>query len=300
VLSAAMAVATGQANYVSVHRGICQSTQNRFGQSMVRGGAASFPEASTTAPFGQLSPAHMFALQARRHMHMYGTSIETFAEIAMAERACAVNNPNARFRTPMTMDDYLNSRMIAEPLRLLDCCLESDGAGALIVTTPERARDLKQKPVAIASASVGAPYRWGMGGMGGANMLEEDYASAGQRTVAEHLYRKSGLKPADVDVAMIYDHFTPMVAMGIEDFGFCKKGEAKDFVKDGRIRMGGALPINTHGGNLSEVYLHGITHFIEGVRQIRGTSFNQVKDAEVALVVAGSSPTPTSAVLLTR
>jgi len=188
--------------------------------------------------------------------------------------------------------------MIADPLHLLDCCMESDVSGAVIITSAERAKDMKQKPVTIAGAAMGAPYRWGMGMMGGGNMSDDDYASAGQRTVAEDLYRVSGMSAADVDVAMIYDHFTPMVLMGLEDFQFCPKGESGNFIQDGNIRLGGNLPVNTHGGNIAEVYAHGITHVHEGVRQLRGTSCNQVEGSEVCLVVAGAGPTPTSAVML--
>lgn len=298
-LNAAMAVATGQAEFVVVHRSICQADGSRFGQALSRANlSATLPELSFTAPFGQLSAAHMFALAARRHMHRFGTSEEHFAEVAINARRMAANNPNARFRNPISIEDHHDSRMIADPLRLFDCCMESDVAGAVVITSAERARDLRHEPVYIAGATIGAPYRWAMGMMGGGNMSDDDFASAGQRTVAEDLYRNSGHTPADVDVAMIYDHFTPMVLMGLEDFQFCGKGEAGDFIADGRIRKDGALPVNTHGGNLAEVYAHGITHYQEATRQLRGSARNQVPDAEVALVVAGSGPTPTSAVML--
>jgi acetyl-CoA acetyltransferase len=242
----------------------------------------------------------MFALAARRHMHRFGTTEEHFAEVAINQRLMTANNPEARFREPITVEDHHNSRMIADPLRLLDCCMESDVSGAVVITSAERARDLKRKPVYIAGAAVGAVYRWGMGMMGGGNMSDDDFTSAGQRTVAEDLYRTSGAGPNDVDVAMMYDHFTPMVLMGLEDFQFCPKGESGNFIQDGNIRLAGSLPVNTHGGNISEVYAHGITHVHEGVRQLRGTSVNQVSDSEVALVVAGSGPTPTSAVMLSN
>jgi acetyl-CoA acetyltransferase len=298
-LNASMAVATGQADYVVVHRSICQAGGSRFGQALARSDlSASMPEISFTAPFGQLSAAHMFALSSRRHMHRFGTTEEQFAEVSINARLMAAHNPDARFRDPITVEDHHASRMIADPLRLLDCCMESDVAGAVVITSAERARDCARDPVYIAAAAMGAPYRWGMGMMGGGNMSDDDFASAGQRTVAEDLYRQSGLGPDDVDVAMIYDHFTPMVLMGLEDFGFCGKGESGDFVQDGRIRLDGALPVNTHGGNLAEVYAHGITHVHEAVRQLRGCANNQVADARVSLVVGGSGPTPTSAVML--
>jgi acetyl-CoA acetyltransferase len=136
--------------------------------------------------------------------------------------------------------------------------------------------------------------------LSGHNMPDDDYPSAGQAATAAELWRVGGAGPADVDVAMIYDHFTPMVLMALEDFGFCGRGESGPFVAEGRIRRGGALPVNTHGGNLAEVYLHGMTHVLEAVRQLRGTSSNQVDGAEVALVVAGAGPNPTGSILFRR
>lgn len=287
---AAMAVATGQANYVAVTRGVIQGAVGRFG-----GTGRAVPKFP-----GLQTPGQSFALATRRHMHMYGTKVEHFAEVAINARRNAMNNPEARFREPMTLEDHQSSRMICDPLRLLDHCMESDGGACVILTSAERAKDLKQPPVSIAAAAMGAPRRWGQGMFGGNNMAAEDFASAGQRTIANDLYRYAGMGPGDVDVAMIYDHFTPMVLMGLEDFQFVPKGEAGPFVEDGNIRREGKLPVNTHGGNLSEVYLHGMTHVFEGVRQIRGTSCNQIDGAETALVVAGSSPTPSGALLLRR
>ena len=289
-LYAAMAVATGQANCVAVTRGVIQTPMGRFGGT---GRAAPrFP--------GLQTPGQSFALAARRHMYLYGTSVEHFAEVAINARLNAANNPDARFRDPITFEDHQASRMIADPLRLLDFCMESDGGACVIVTSAERAKDLKQPPVLLSGIAMGAPRRWGMGMFGGNNMSDEDFASAGQRTIAEDLYRYAGMGPSDVDVAEIYDHFTPMVLMGLEDFQFVKKGESGPFVADGNIRAGGALPVNTHGGNLAEVYLHGMTHVFEATRQLRGTSCNQVDGAEVALVVAGSSPTPSGGLLLRK
>jgi acetyl-CoA acetyltransferase len=147
---------------------------------------------------------------------------------------------------------------------------------------------------------MGAPYRWGQGMFGGNNMSEEDFASAGQRTIANDLYSNAGYGPEDVSVANIYDHFTPMVLMGLEDFQLVAKGESGPFAAEGNIRHGGKIPVNTHGGNLAEVYNHGMSHVYEAMRQIRGTSPNQVDGAELALVVAGSSPSPSSAMLLKK
>jgi acetyl-CoA acetyltransferase len=246
------------------------------------------------------SPGQSFALATRRHMHLYGTTIDHFGEVAINAHRNAVNNPDARFRNEITMEDHHSSRMIADPLRLMDFCMESDSGNCVILTSSERAKDLRQAPVHMAGAAMGAPYRWGMGMFGGNNMSDEDFASAGQRTIAIDLYKNAGMGPDDVDVAEIYDHFTPMVLMGLEDFQFVPKGQSGPFVADGNIRREGTLPVNTHGGNLAEVYNHGMSHVYEAMRQLRGTSSNQIAGAEVALVVAGSSPTPSSAMLLMK
>ncbi|HUF85091.1 MAG TPA: lipid-transfer protein [Acidimicrobiia bacterium] len=297
--NAAMAVATGVAECVVVLRSISQGDL-RFGRSLA-GLQGNLPAPFGYAlPFGLMSPAQMFALPARRHMHVYGTTVEHFAEVSVNARRNGATNPDAIFRTEITVEDHHASRMIADPLRLFDICMESDGAAAVILTTPERARDLRGAPVSVLGASVAGGYRWGEGMLSGHNMPEDDYASAGQQAAADEVYRQAGVGPDDVDVAMIYDHFTPLVLMGLEDFGFCKRGESGPFVADGTIRREGALPVNTHGGNLAEVYLHGMTHVLEAVRQLRGTSCNQVDGAEVALVVAGAGPTPSGAIVLSK
>lgn len=298
--NAVMAVATGVADLVVVLRSICQSPTQRFGQSLA-GMRGRLPAPFGYAlPFGLMSPAQMFALPSQRHMAMYGTTTEHFAEVAINARAMAATNPAARFRTPITIEDHHASRLIADPLRLFDVCMESDGAAAVIVASPERARDLRQTPVFVRGASMAGGYRWGEGTLSGHNMPDDDYASAGQRATAEEVYRISGAGPDDIDVAMIYDHFTPLVLMALEDFGFCGRGEGGPFVADGNIRLDGRLPVNTHGGNLAEVYLHGMTHVLEAVRQLRGTSTNQVPGADVVLVVAGAGPNPTGSLILRR
>jgi acetyl-CoA acetyltransferase len=290
-LYAAMAVATGQANYVAVTRGVVQGGE--FGRRFGGMGATQAPR----FPLLQ-TPGQSFALAARRHMHVYGTTIDHFGEVAINARLNAANNPEARYREPITMEDHHESRMICDPLRLLDFCLESDSGNCVILASAERAKDLSQPPVYLAGAAMGAPYRWGNGMFGGNNMSAEDFASAGQRTIANDLYANAGIGPDEVDVACIYDHFTPMVLMGLEDFQFCPKGESGAFAADGNIRRDGAIPVNTHGGNLAEVYNHGMSHVYEAIRQLRGSAPNQIDGAEVALVVAGSSPSPSSALLL--
>jgi acetyl-CoA acetyltransferase len=291
-LYAVMAVATGQANYVAVTRGITQPPGARFGGT---GRATDVPRFPTVA-----TPAQAFSFQARRHMYEFGTTIDHFAEVAINARLNAATNPLARFRDPITVEDHNNSRLIADPIRLLDCCMESDGGACVIVTTAERAKDLANPPALIAGVAMGAPRRWGAGTFGGYNMSATDFTSAGQNTIADDLYRNADIEPQDVDVAEVYDHFTPMVLLGLEDFRLAPKGESGPFVADGNIRRTGSMPVNTHGGNLAEVYLHGMTHVIEATKQMRGTAINQIADAEVALVVCGASPSPSGALLLRK
>jgi acetyl-CoA acetyltransferase len=298
---AVTAVASGMANYVVVLRSICMPDNRRFGQFFVdyAGHSDDFSDSRFLAPYGLLSPAQNVALFARRHVALYGTKGEHFGEVAFAQRFHAGRNPNALQRTPITLEDHQHSRMISDPIRLLDCCMESDGACAVLVTTPERARDLRQPPVRILGAVMGANYRWPPM-MANHNLPIEEYGTAGQRAIAERLYAEAGVTPADVDVALLYDHFTPMVLIALEDYGFCGRGEGGPFVEGGGIRWpDGRLPVNTHGGQTSEAYIH-MNHLIEGVRQLRGTSSCQVADAEIALVTGAPGPAPTTAALLRR
>ncbi|HEY2332274.1 MAG TPA: hypothetical protein VGH94_10170 [Acidimicrobiales bacterium] len=249
-------------------------------------------------PFGMMSPAQGFALMARHHMDKYGTTVDQLGAVAVSTRFHASRNPAALYREPMTLEDHANSRMIADPLRLFDCCLETDGATALLITTPERARDLKQKPVWIGAGVMGGAGRFGPA-LFWHQQPEEYYAQSGHKNLAPRLYAMAGVGPEDIDVAELYDHFTSQVIAEIEDYGFCEPGEGGAFVEDGGLRYDtGRLPVNTHGGNLSEVYLLGHTHTIEAVRQIRGTSTSQVADAEVALVSSGPGILPVSALIL--
>jgi len=297
VLLAAMAVATGQANHVVVFRAM----NGRSGRGTPRLGQASQSPgvsgvASYLAPYGLFSPAQMVALAARRHMHLYGTQSSHFGEIAVACRAHANYNPQAlMYGRPMTLDDHQNSRMISDPVRLLDCCLETDGGAALVVTTPEQADNLKQRPVYIMA-----------GGMGGGawntrQMLKDVESPETEATViARHIFEDADITHDDIDVAFLYDHFTPLVLMAFEEYGFCKRGEGKDFVAGGRlIWPNGDLPLNTSGGNLSEGYMHGMQNTIEAVRQLRGQSHCQVPHAQFVFVAAGNA-VPTSAMILRR
>jgi acetyl-CoA acetyltransferase len=231
----------------------------------------------------------------QRYMHDTGTTPADLAEVCMTQRKHAVKNPAAFFYgRDMTLDDYMNARMIVDPLRLYDCCQETDGGCAVVVTTPERARDLDAKSALIRGIAQGAGaeqevmtsfYRENM-----AEIAEMDL-------VAKQCYEISGLTPDDIDAAVIYDAFSSIVLMQLESFGFCKPGEAKDFVKNGNIGLGGRLPINTHGGHLSEAYIHGINGVKEGERLIRGDSINQPEKNDHVLVTAGIG-VPTSGMIL--
>lgn len=279
------AIRAGHVECVAVFRSLCQGQTFRFGQG--------YPTAHQNFihPFGMLSPPLMFAPVAQRYKHLYGVRDEQFGEVALVCRDNASRNPRAVFRDrPLTMTDYLQSRMIADPLRLYDCCQENDGACALILTTLERARDLKQKPIAVLAAGHGGDPGRGSGPLGFHNMPDEIYAHGDGTRLAQRLYGLAGVRPDDIDVAQIYDAYTPLILMALENYGFCGRGEGKDFVSSGGIRWpDGGLPINTSGGLLSEAYIHGLNLAVEGVRQLRGQSTSQVRDAELCLLTCGTS-----------
>lgn len=266
---------------------------------------AATPASSFVQPTGLAGPGHLMSLLTRRHMHAYGTTRDAFAEIAISTRNNALSRPKARYREPLTREQYFGARMIADPLCLYDFCLESEGAVAIVTTSLERARDLRHPPVVVVAAAHGGSREWGRGfswfGMQG----DELFASSGHKSVADRLYQRAGVTAQDIDVALIYDHFTPMVLMQLEDYGFCAKGEGGPFVLSGAIRYTperkpGAIPVNTHGGQLSEAYVIGATHIVEGVEQLRGTAVNQVAGAELALVTGGPAALPVSGLILGR
>jgi acetyl-CoA acetyltransferase len=292
---AAAAIVAGQADVV-VCVGANQQGAQRFGAI-----TASYPATPENAFFGTaglVGPGHMFALLARRHMALYGTTRDHLAEVALAIRANAVTNPDAVMRTPLSRDDYFAAPMIADPHCLFDFCLETDGAVAVIVTTAERARDLRCKPVSVLGCAQGGARNWGRS-IYWMNMPDEEFASSGHGIVATRLYAQTGIGPENVDVAQIYDHFTSQVIMQLEDYGFCRKGEGGPFVASGAIRReGGTIPVNTDGGQLSCGYVWGMTHVREAVEQLRGTAVNQVPGAEIALVTGGPSIVPVSGLLL--
>lgn len=294
---AEMAIATGQAETVVCVAGIQQS-ERRFGS--VKSFYESTPESAFHEFPGLVGPGHMFALLARRHMHLYGTTREHFAAVALSARSNAIDNPEALMHgRPLTREDYLAAPMLADPHCLYDFCLECDGAIAVVVTSAERARHLRQPPVDVLASAHGGTRAWGRS-IYWLNMPDEDFASSGHAAVAKRLYARAGLGPADVDVAQIYDHFTSQVLMQLEDYGFCAKGEGGPFAASGAIARDGSLPVNTDGGQLSCGFVWGMTHVREAVLQLRGVARHQVRDAEVALVTGGPSSLPVSGLLLGR
>jgi len=293
IVMAAMAVATGVADAVVCYRAFNERSGRRFGA-----GVQDLPNAATAEraqPAGQLTPASWVAMVARRYMHLYGATSADFGRVAVAGRRHAANNPAAWFyNDPITLEDHQASRWIVDPLHLLDCCQESDGGQALVVTSAERARDLPNTPALIVAGAQGAGVdQWTM-----TSFFRDDIAQLPEmKVVADELWTSSGLTPSDIQTAILYDHFTPYVLMQLEEFGFCGRGEAKDFIKDGALEIGGQLPINTHGGQLGEAYIHGMNGIAEAVRQVRGTSVNQVDKVENVLVTAGTG-VPTSGLIL--
>ncbi|WP_211366675.1 thiolase C-terminal domain-containing protein [Pseudonocardia kunmingensis] len=289
------AIVAGDANVVVTVMALQQAKQ-RLGS--VFAAVPPSPMNSFLQPSGLSGPGHLMSVLTRRHMHDYGTRRDAFAEIALSQRANAANRPKAIKREPLTLDDYWDARMIAEPLCLLDFCLETDGAVAVVTTSADRAKDLKQRPVPVVAAAHGGHRDWGRA-FGWFGMPQETFASSGHAPVAKHLYQRADVGPEDIDVALLYDHFSPMVLMQLEDYGFCKKGEGGPFVESGAIRYkSGTIPVNTHGGQLSEAYIIGMTHVKEAVEQMRGTAINQVADAELALVTGGPAALPVSGLIL--
>jgi acetyl-CoA acetyltransferase len=301
---AAAAIDSGMATCV-VSLMTLQQASSRFGASYAPRGkpgaqysAPPSPEGNFIQPAGLMAPGQMFAVLARRHMHQYGTRREHFAEVAISTRENARRRQTALMRDPLTLDEYFSARLIAEPLCLYDFCLECDGAVAVVTVAADRAKDLRHPPVSVTASAHGGHGRWGQA-ITWMNMPDDIFASSGHRPVAQRLYAMAGLGPGDVDVALLYDHFSPMVLLQLEDYGFCGIGESGAFVADGAIRWPtGSLPVNTHGGNLSEAYIIGMTHVKEAVEQLRGQAVNQVPDARVALVTGGPASLPTSSLLL--
>jgi acetyl-CoA acetyltransferase len=292
---ASAAIVAGLAETVVV---VCGVQQGDLRYGAMPSTYAATAESSFYQSAGLVGPGHMFALLAQRHMHLYGTARNHFAEVAMSTRANALTHPDALMKKPMSHDDYFAAPMISSPHCLFDFCLETDGAVAVIVTSAERARDLRQKPVYVHASAHGGAAEWGRS-IYWMNMPDDVFASSGHAAVARQLYGRSDFGPGDIDCAQVYDHFTSQVIMQLEDYGFCGRGEGGPFVASGAIRFGGgSLPVNTDGGQLSCGYIWGMSHVREAVEQLRGTAANQVVDARTCLVTGGPSDIPVSATLL--
>ena len=290
LLHAAAAIDSGAADVVVVYRAVrARSGSSRFGAPQTSPSPTS-GQSGTTAmqwcmPYGVLTPASWMALNATRYMHAYGVASEDFGRAVVQLRAYAEANPAAwGYKRPMSLADHQASRWIAEPcIRLLDCCQETDGSVALIITSRERAGDLAEVPVMIGAATT-------------AGLFEQEIASdhyrpdlsvmEGSVALGKRLFDRSGFRRDEIDAAMIYDAFSPILLMQLEALGFCGPGEAKDFVADGNLALDGSLPTNTNGGLIGEGYIHGLNLVLEAVRQLRGTAVNQVREARQVLVTA--------------
>ena len=288
LLHAAAAVSAGAADVVVAYRAIKARSGARFGRAEVSGRPSSSHSGTTAAqwcsPYGVLTPASWMAFNATRYMHASGARSEDFGRAVVQMRAYAARNPDAHFYgRPITLEDHQASRWIAEPcIRLFDCCQETDGSVALVVTRTDRAADTSA-PVTIAAAA-------------SAGIFEEEIASNHYRpdlavmdssvALGAQLFDRAGISREEVDVAMIYDAFSPILLMQLEGLGFCAFGEAKDFIANGHLGPDGSLPCNTNGGLIGEGYNHGLNLTTEAVRQLRGQSYNQIEGARTVSVTA--------------
>ncbi len=301
VLHAAAAVASGVANYVVCYRSLNEASGHRYGRG---DGYAKYmktaptPHYGYTFPFGFCTPLSWAGVWGRRWMYEFGITYEQVGWWPVVLREYALNNPKAIFYgKPMTHEDYMNSPMIVEPLRLFDCCVDTDGSCAMVVTTAERAKDLKQQPAYILGAGQSCPTEQEIQTIYNrpiiSGLVESWYAG-------QEAYRVAGVEPKDIDVAQLYDPYSIGGIIQLEELGFCERGEGGSFIEGGdNLRIDGKIPCNTSGGLLSEAYIHGFNLIIEAVRQVRGTSLNQKKDAELSLVTAGPG-VPSSALILRR
>jgi acetyl-CoA acetyltransferase len=274
VQHAVMAIESGMATTVMCVHARKRGTPDPTPGHPIRHGDEHWEE-----PWGHFSAVANHAFAAQRHMYEFGTTSEDLAHVAVATRKHACLNNNATMRKPMTIADHQASRFICEPLRLFDCALESDGGGAVIVTSAERARDFPKPPVAILGMGQHHPHF--------SLMDAPTLTTLGGNKSSELAYKMAGLGPKDMNFAEIYDCFTITTMITLEDYGFCKKGEGKDFVKNGRIEVGGELPVNTHGGLLSQAHIEGMLHVTEAAKQLRGNEVEperQVKNAKAGIV----------------
>ena len=286
-MGGASGIAAVQCAMAAITAGICNHVLIPAGRNVSSGAKAGvrihqMPQFHLVTEFelpqGAIAPAQLYAPMARRHMEVFGTTSRQFAEIAVTIRAHALLNDNAVMKTPITVEDHQNSRMIADPFRLLDCSLESDGGAALVVSSQERARDMRQPRIQVLGIAEGHPDS------PSSITQRHDLTRLGMAKAAPKAFEMAGVRHADIDVAEIYDCFTYIVLCQLEDMGFCKKGEGGPFVEGGRLRLGGELPTNTHGGLLSQAHMLGMNHIVELVRQLRGQGGRaQVENAEIGL-----------------
>lgn len=298
IAHAAAAITAGLADVVVAWRSFNERSGERYGLGQADRAMdtnADRAAYSWMTPFGLSTPAQWVAMFARRYMHEYGATSEDFGRVSVLDRKHAATNPAAHFYgRPITLEEHQASRWIAEPLHLLDCCQETDGGQALVLVSAERAKDLPHPPAYVAAAAQGSGDDQ--------HMMTSYYRSRisgipEMGLVGDQLWAQSGLRPADMQAAILYDHFTPFVLPQLEELGFCGRGEAAAFIADGHLGLDGSLPTNTHGGQLGEAYLHGMNGIAEAVRLVRGTSVNQPGDIAHAVVTAGTG-VPTSGLVL--
>ena len=301
--NAAAGIVAGYANFVVVYRALAQGEFGRFGQS--RRGGRLRGQYAFNVPQGLMSPAQFLAMKMQRHMHEYGTTSAQLGQIAVAANKHAQNNPRAVMNgRPITLDDHQNSRMIADPYRLYDCCLETDGAAAMILTTAEIAKDFTDTPVYLSASVQGSGHRQG-------NVVDgfwhDDFMSSNYTTMVDRLYTAAGMGPDEIDCGQFYENFTGQVLTSFEDHRFCAVGEGGPFCEGGRLEAkqvadpaaphAGDFPINTSGGNLAEAYTHGFNLAVEAVRQLRGDSTTPVEGARTCIVAAGPASAPISSAI---
>jgi len=287
--NAAAAIHGGLADCVVVYRALAQGQFARFGQGNV--GATVSGEVAFNAPYGVMSPAQKYGMRNMRFIHEHSVDRSALRAVSMASYHHAQNNPRAVMQgRPLTEEKYDNARWICEPYRLFDCCLENDGAAAVILVSADRARDLRQDPAYLLGVAMGSEHR-----NGAPCHNAPHYGTSSFTTVGPRLWEMSGLTPKDVDVVQSYENFSGAVVMSVVEHGFCAPDEVNEFFQlQHLIAPNGKMPLNTSGGNLAECYMHGLELQIEAVRQIRGTSTSQVPDTEISLVMSGPMVTPTS------
>lgn len=287
-MGGASAVAGIQAAILAIEGGVAKNVLIPFGRNGYSGGrigarVQQLPQFRTIGefemPLGQIAPPQLYAHMARRHMELYGTSSRQLAEIAVTFRQHALMNDNAIMKEPLTIEQHQESRMISEPLRLYDCCLESDGGAAVVVSGADVAKEMKQRPIYVMGIAEGHPDS------PSTITQRTDITTLGTAKAAPHAFGMAGVSHDDIDVAEIYDCFTYIVLCQLEDLGFCAKGEGGAFVENGGISLQGRLPVNTHGGLLSQAHIIGMNHIVELVKQLRGDGGKaQVENARIGLV----------------